>query len=113
MTVRKIISKNSSSAEIHSLANGSANSKNEGSGQHGLISRSKSLSAIRPVPRRGLSREEAAMYVGISTGKFDELVRTGRMPRPKRIDGRKVWDVHGLDAAFDDLPSEGNSWDDA
>jgi hypothetical protein len=74
--------------------------------------RSKSLSAVRPVPRRGLSREEAAMYIGISTGKFDELVRTGRMPDPKRIDNRKVWDVHGLDLAFDELPSDGNSWDD-
>jgi hypothetical protein len=52
------------------------------------------------------------MYIGVSTGKFDDLVRTGRMPGPKRIDGRKVWDVHGLDGAFDDLPSEGNSWDD-
>ena len=32
------------------------------------------------------------MYVGVSPGKFDELVRDGRMPPPKRI-GRKVWDV--------------------
>jgi hypothetical protein len=80
--------------------------KNEGA------SRSKSLSAIRPVPRRGLSREEAAIYIGISVAKFDELIRAGRMPGPKRIDGRKVWDVRGLDLAFDELPSEGNSWDD-
>jgi hypothetical protein len=33
------------------------------------------------------------MYLGVSPGKFDELVRDGRMPPPKRIDGRKVWDV--------------------
>ncbi len=71
----------------------------------------------RPIPRRGLSRVEAAMYIGISASKFDELVRAGRMPGPKRIDGRKVWDVRDLDVAFDALPSEnpqsqGSSWDD-
>jgi hypothetical protein len=52
------------------------------------------------------------MYVGVSPGKFDEMARDGRMPRPKQIDGRKVWDLHQLDLAFDDLPAEGNSWDD-
>jgi excisionase family DNA binding protein len=81
------------------------------------MTRSTSLSAIRPIPRRGLSREEAAMYVGISASKFDELVHDGRMPGPKRIDGRKVWDVRDLDVAFDALPgenplSQGSSWDD-
>jgi hypothetical protein len=40
----------------------------------------RALSEIRPVPRRGLSRSEAAMYVGISAAKFDELVADGRMP---------------------------------
>ena len=52
------------------------------------------------------------MYIGISASKFDELVHDGRMPEPKRIDNRKVWDVHQLDVAFDELPDEGNSWDD-
>lgn len=33
----------------------------------------------RPIPRRGLSRVEAAMYIGISPSKFDELRRDGRM----------------------------------
>ena len=74
--------------------------------------RSTSLSAVRPIPRRGLSRDEAAMYIGISASKFDELVRDGRMPAPRRIDSRKVWDVHQLDLAFNELPVEGNSWDD-
>ena len=46
------------------------------------------------------------MFVGVSASKFDELVRDGRMPGPKRIDGRKVWDVRQLDLAFDDLPVE-------
>ena len=76
------------------------------------MTRSTALSAIRPIPRRGLSRVEAAVYIGVSASKFDELVRDSRMPRPKRIDGRELWDVHQLDLAFDDLPVEGSSWDD-
>jgi excisionase family DNA binding protein len=76
------------------------------------MTRSTALSAVRPVPRRGLSRVEAAMYLGISASKFDELVSDGRMPGPKRVDGRKIWDVHQLDLAFDDLPGDPNSWDD-
>jgi len=76
----------------------------------------RALSEIRPVPRRGLSRDEAAMYIGVSPTKFDELVVDGRMPGARRIDGRKVWDVRALDIAFDALPCEdrlqGTSWDD-
>jgi predicted DNA-binding transcriptional regulator AlpA len=64
------------------------------------------LSDMRPVPRRGLSRYEAAMYVGIGASKFDEMVADRRMPKPRRIDGRKVWDVRELDLAFDALPRE-------
>src|SRR3979411_607997 len=68
-------------------------------------------------PRRGLSRIEAAIYIGIGLTKFDEMVADGRMPNPKRIDARKVWDIRALDPAFDDLPGgddeADNSWDDA
>lgn len=66
-------------------------------------------------PRRGLSREEAAVYIGISVRKFDEMVTDGRMPRAKVIDARRVWDTHKLDLAFDALPTDGeeesNPWD--
>jgi hypothetical protein len=48
------------------------------------------LSAMRPIPRRGLSRIEAAIYIGVGATKFDALVATDKMPRAKRIDGRKV-----------------------
>ena len=75
------------------------------------------LSHLRPVPRRGLSREEAAMYCGISATLFDRLVLDGRMPGPCRIDGRKVWDIRAIDMAFDDLARENgaqrSSWEDA
>lgn len=66
--------------------------------------------AIAP---RGLRREEAAAYIGLSARKFDELVTDGRMPQPKTIDGCRVWDRLRLDKAFDDLPSKDaeNPWD--
>jgi predicted DNA-binding transcriptional regulator AlpA len=52
---------------------------------------------------RGLSREQAAAYVGISPSLFDMLVKDGRMPGPKRINARTVWDRLKLDAAFEAL----------
>src|SRR4029078_2801811 len=75
------------------------------------------LSQLRPIPRRGLSRTEAAMYLGISPSNFDGMVEDARMPRPRLIDGRKIWDVYELDMAFDNLPHDGsapaaNSWAD-
>lgn len=59
-------------------------------------------------PPRGLCREEAARYIGVGLTKFDEMVADRRMPRPKRVDGRVLWDRIGLDAAFTDLPDAGN-----
>jgi hypothetical protein len=75
------------------------------------------LSEVRPVPRRGLSREEAAIYLGISPVKFDDLRRDGKVPAPRLIGERKVWDIHELDLAFDELPRDNaattkNSWSD-
>lgn len=55
---------------------------------------------------RGLSADEAARYVGVGRTKFDDLVNRGLMPRPKRIDGRVIFDRYALDAAFADLPEE-------
>ncbi len=66
------------------------------------------LSESRPIPRRGLSRVEAAMYLGISPSKFDELRKDGRVGPAKLIDGRKVWDIRTLDEAFDAFPTEIN-----
>jgi excisionase family DNA binding protein len=78
------------------------------------------LSKIRAtsLPRRGLSREEAAVYLGISPGTFDQLRHAGQIDAPRVIGGRKLWDIRDLDMAFDSLPREdvpgvGSSWDDA
>jgi predicted DNA-binding transcriptional regulator AlpA len=74
------------------------------------------IAASAALPRRGLNRAQAALYVGISASKFDELVKDGRMPRPKRIDNRRIWDVRALDAAFDglqdDAEAKSDAWDD-
>jgi len=74
--------------------------------------------AVATIPRRGLSRVEAAAYIGVSPSKFDELVADGRMPGARRIDTRKVWDIRELDLLFDalphhDSPAVPNSWEDA
>jgi len=64
---------------------------------------------------RGLSRVQAAEYVGVGVTKFDDMVDDGRMARPKRIDGRLVWDRIKLDEAFDALDDDvasKNEWDD-
>lgn len=65
------------------------------------------------LPPRGLSRVEAAAYIGVSPSKFDELVRNGEMPKPKRIGRRCIWDRLVLDAAFAALSDEedANPWD--
>lgn len=60
--------------------------------------------------KRGLSRIEAAEYIGIGLTKFDCLVSEGRMPAPRRIDTRKIWDVRELDMAFDALPGGGDAY---
>jgi predicted DNA-binding transcriptional regulator AlpA len=62
---------------------------------------------------RGLNRVQAAGYVGVSPSLFDEMVTDGRMPSPKMINGRRVWDRRELDVAFDAIPAKEQSdpWD--
>jgi predicted DNA-binding transcriptional regulator AlpA len=58
---------------------------------------------------RLISREASAAYVNVSPTTFDEMVRDGRMPRPKLLsERRRAWDVRELDAAIDQLPSAGD-----
>ena len=61
------------------------------------------------LPPRLISREAAAAYVSVAPNTFDEMVKDGRMPRPKLLGGRRrAWDVRALDAAVDCLPAEGD-----
>ncbi|HVX34848.1 MAG TPA: excisionase family DNA-binding protein [Hyphomicrobium sp.] len=68
--------------------------------------------AILPpnLPPRGLSRDEAAAYLGLGVTKFDELVAENRMPKPKVVGSRRIWDRKQLDCFFSALPdTEGNA----
>lgn len=56
---------------------------------------------------RGLSRIEAAGYVGVSATLFDAMVKDNRMPPAKCINTRRVWDRRELDDAFAQLPVDG------
>ena len=64
---------------------------------------------------RGLSRVQAAAYVGVSPTLFDAMVGNGTMPKPKRVHSRTIWDRVSLDESFAALPgdAETNPWDDA
>lgn len=71
---------------------------------------------IQPPAKRGLSRTEAAGYIGVGTTLFDKMVAAGEMPRPKRIGVRNVWDRYALDVAFESLSTDAvdadsNDWD--
>ena len=65
------------------------------------------------LPPRGLNRPVSAAYVGVGTSLFDEMVGDGRMPKPKTINTRVLWDRWELDLSFDALPhkDEANPWD--
>lgn len=63
---------------------------------------------------RGLPRIAASEYVGCSPRKFDTMVTDGKMPQPRLIGAKKVWDRVELDEFFEALPRPGeqtNDWD--
>ena len=71
-----------------------------------VTAKAPSPSQSRPAPRRGLSRIEAATYLGISPSKFDELRKANRIAPPKVLDGRLIFTVERLDEFLDGLPDE-------
>ena len=62
--------------------------------------------AITPL---GLSRPQAAAFVGMGVSLFDRMVEEGRMPRPRKAYGRLIWHRQELEDAFAELPYHGNS----
>jgi hypothetical protein len=68
---------------------------------------SKASIAGRLPIRRGLDESESAVYLSLSPSFFRKLVTNGRMPRPRLIGERRIWDVEELDLAFKALPREG------
>ena len=63
--------------------------------------------AIPAADRIGLSRTEAAEYIGVSASTFDAMVADGRMPNPKQIGSRRVWSRQAVERAFAELPEIG------
>jgi hypothetical protein len=63
-------------------------------------------------PPRWMRRVEAARWVGMSPSKFDQLIKEGRLPPPKMIDGVLLWDHYRLDAAVELFPDKGAATDD-
>ncbi|HZZ63763.1 MAG TPA: hypothetical protein VFE63_21805 [Roseiarcus sp.] len=61
---------------------------------------------VQPQDRLGMSRAEAAEYIGISPTLFDEMVKDGRMPPAKMINSRRVWPRIKIEKAFAELPEE-------
>ena len=77
------------------------------------VGKSAQQSAKPAALRRGMSRSEAAQYLGVGATSFDKMVKDGTMPKPLRLSGRVIWDIQALDAAFDRLaaPSTSNPWE--
>jgi predicted DNA-binding transcriptional regulator AlpA len=82
-----------------------------------MTARGRTVSSLPPsLAPRGLSRVQSAEYIGVGVSKFDEMVRDGRMPKPKRVDARTIWDRLELDEAFSALeqesaPGKRNPWE--
>ena len=63
-------------------------------------------------PPCALTRGQSAAFIGVGTTLFDEMVRDGRMPAPKRINSLTRWERLALQEAFVALPSDDiNPWD--
>lgn len=60
-------------------------------------------------PPRYMRAERAAAYLDISRSKFLELVGARRLPKPKAVDGIRVWDRLALETAMDDFTDPGDS----
>jgi hypothetical protein len=67
----------------------------------------KSSALPQNLPPRLIGLEAAADYLDLSTSKFAALVKAGRAPSPRRMDGRRLFDVRDLDRFADSLPYEG------
>lgn len=59
-------------------------------------------------PPRYMRADRAAAYLDISRSKFLELVESKRLPKPKAVDGIRVWDRLALETAMEDFPGSGD-----
>jgi hypothetical protein len=67
----------------------------------------RGLAKIRAtmLPRRGLSRTEAAMYLGIGPEALDRFVAQGVIAKPRVIGDSRIWDIRELNLNTDLSPA--------
>ena len=58
---------------------------------------------------RGLSLKLAAAYRGVSENKFLAEVKAGLWPEPETTGGRKIFDRHRIDEAWDRHAANGEA----
>jgi predicted DNA-binding transcriptional regulator AlpA len=73
------------------------------------MSRAVKLQDSMAYPPRAMKADRAAAYLDMSRSKFLELVDAQRLPKPKIIDGMRVWDRMALDSAFNDFPDRSDA----
>ena len=56
---------------------------------------------------RGMTEREAASYLSLSPSHFRRLVEQGKMPRPRLVGQRRIFDAEELDQTFFGFPREG------
>jgi len=68
-------------------------------------------SALPPMlAPRLIDRAASAEYISVCPNTFDQMVKDGRMPKPKILGGRRIaWDVRDLDRAVSSLPVAGDN----
>ncbi len=54
------------------------------------------------LPPYGLTRPQAAEFVGLKLAKFDNEVKLGNLPRPVRFGRSTVWTTRALQEALDE-----------
>ncbi|MDF1769869.1 hypothetical protein [Maricaulis sp.] len=59
--------------------------------------------SLHQMPKLGYRAKDAAVYLGLSETKFHNMVKDGRLPKPRRIDGCVVWRADELVSAFNRL----------
>jgi predicted DNA-binding transcriptional regulator AlpA len=62
---------------------------------------------VMAYPPRAMKADRAAAYLDMSRSKFLELVARAVLPKPKIIDGMRMWDRLALDATFSEFHEPG------
>ena len=67
------------------------------------LSEEEQSDILSVIAHRSLSKEEACNFVNLSRSQFDNLVRQGRLPRGRKLRGRKelIWYEDELRECFD------------